>query len=184
MAEETAVGGGEAEKPKSKKEWWDYGDVKRKPPAKAAKEMVRAAAGAKKGEAPKKGEASDEMKLQAMIILMKPLSGLRHAMRTHPKKILDNEKALEALKTMATDFEWAEGYGGEKYAKVVEAAQKLWNGDASGLTDLTQAGYNYDELAAKYGQLFGGKGGPAEGQAPAEESKKDGLDDAINSIFE
>lgn len=167
------------DKPKSKKEWWEFGDAKRKPPAKAAKEMVKAAAGAKKGEAPK-GEGSDEMKVQAMTMLMKPLSGLRHAMRTHPKKVLDNDKALEALKTMATDFEWAEGYGGEKYGKVVDAAKKLWNGDASGMQDLTQAGYNYDELAAKYGQLFG-KGGQAAGPAAAEESK--GIDDAINSIF-
>jgi hypothetical protein len=149
-----------ADEEKKDKEWWEFGDPKRDPGKQ------------------KKGEGSPDQKKTAMIMLMKVLEGMRYAVMTHPGTVLKDPKALQALRKMSLDYPWAKGYGGQKYADVIDIAEKVFKGDEGALKQLPKTGYDLNKLVARYGQLFG-KGGGQPPQGPKMES----LDDDINAIF-
>ena len=153
-----------ADEEKKDKEWWEFGDPKRKPTG-------------------KKNEGSMDQKKTAMILLMKVLEGMRYTVMAHPGKVLQDPKALQALRKMSTDYPWPEGYGGKKYADVVDIAEKVFKGDEGALKQLPQTGYDLGKLVARYGKLFG-KGGEKGGEQPPQQGPKmESLDDDINAIF-
>ena len=125
-----------ADEPKKKKEWWDYGDVKRKPSTLPP------------------GKGTPEQQRQGLIMLLKVLDGMKHAVGTHPETVIQNAKAISALQKMSTDFPWPAGYGGKKYADLAGIAVSVYKGDSEAMQRLPETGYDYAALEAKYGKLF------------------------------
>jgi len=125
-----------ADAPKKKKEWWDFGDTQRKPSTLPA------------------GKGTPEQQRQGLIMLVKVQDGMKNAIGTHPSKVIENMKAMNALRRMSTDFPWPEGYGGEKWAKLADIALAVYKGNSEAMKRLSEAGYDYAKLEAKYGKLF------------------------------
>jgi len=143
----------EGEKKHGPKEWWGYGDTKRKP--------LKA-----------EPEKDPELKRKALLVLMKPLAGIaKYLLATHPEKVIEDAKAINALSRLWADYPWAQGVNAEKRGKLVDIARRMYKGEAKAVEELADLGETMDEYEKKYGALFKGKGG-AEGAAGAEGAPK------------